>query len=549
MSVTISNNIIKGPPVTAQCPKEGLGCMIFAACTKYAKKICHISPCGNELENFKSETFESFKDRSSRVAKELIRRGVKPKDVIVNCCPNHYDSAITTAACLYIGAISSTLDPTLSHRECGHLLKLIEPKFIFVHEDALELIEESLKISGLNESDIHPQIVIQGSTGDNKKNVKYDTFKTFLQNDAKGFKPRKAENLDENCLIMFSSGSTGLSKGICVSHKSFFLGAHSLLELLDDTTCILHYSTLYWVSAIMIFIATFINGSCRLAARSFIPEDTCKLIQKHNITSAFMATPMAYQFEALKHLSKKYNISSLKSILLGGGPLSAEQMVKARECLPHCSIFLGYGMTEVASCVVGYLPQDRKDFLQYPSSCGRPMRGMQLKIVDPESNKLLGPDEMGEILFKPPSKLLGYYKKTEDSYDADGFFKSGDIGYFNQHFLIYVCDRIKDMFKYMSWHIVPAAVEAVIKEHPAVQECVVFGIPSEIAENLPAAAVVLKPGCNIKESDIEDFVAELVVDREKLRGGVYFVENMPKTPSGKIQRRKVKDMLLKCMPR
>lgn len=89
---------------------------------------------------------------------------------------------------------------------------------------------------------------------------------------------------------------------------------------------------------------------------------------------------MAYQFETLKQLSKKYNISSLKSILLGGGPLSAEQMVKARECLPHCSIFLGYGMTEVASCVVGYLPQDRKDFLQYPSSCGRPMRGMQLKV-------------------------------------------------------------------------------------------------------------------------------------------------------------------------
>lgn len=169
--------------------------------------------------------------------------------------------------------------------------------------------------------------------------------------------------------------------------------------------------------------------------------------------------------------------------------------------------------------------------------------------MDVETRKLLGPNQKGEICVKTPFMMNGYYKlDCSDIYDEDGFLKTGDVGYYDEEECLYVVERIKEMFKYLSWHIVPSVIEKVLVEHSEIKEAAVFGIPvSEEEGEMPAACVVLKEGSNISTKKIEDFVSSKVSDRERLRGGVFIVSELPRTPSGKLKRKEVRDCIIKFL--
>lgn len=171
-----------------------------------------------------------------------------------------------------------------------------------------------------------------------------------------------------------------------------------------------------------------------------------------------------------------------------------------------------------------------------------------LQIVDIDTEELLGPNQKGEIRVKSPSLMLGYYQADASScFDNDGFLKTGDLGFFDEDECLYVVERFKEMFKYLSWHIVPTAIEAVLMEHPAIAEAVAFGIPKKEEGEVPAACVTLKQGLCTTVSHIDAFVTERVSDRERLRGGIFIVDNLPKTPSGKIIRSEVRKTILKTV--
>ncbi|KAJ8938198.1 hypothetical protein NQ314_011580 [Rhamnusium bicolor] len=133
---------------------------------------------------------------------------------------------------------------------------------------------------------------------------------------------------------------------------------------------------------------------------------------------------------------------------------------------------------------------------------------------------------------------------SSNNYDEDGFIKTGDIGYYDEDECFYIIDRIKEMFKYKSWHVIPTSLEVLLQEHPAVKEAVVFGIPHEMDEFHPAACVILKDNMEVSPDVIEKFVSEKVSEWHKLRGGIKIVEFIPKTPSGKILRRKMRDIFM-----
>lgn len=172
-----------------------------------------------------------------------------------------------------------------------------------------------------------------------------------------------------------------------------------------------------------------------------------------------------------------------------------------------------------------------------------------IKIVDVETNKILGPNQKGEICAKAKSLMKGYYNADNtNTFEKDGFLKSGDVGYYDEDGVLYIVERIKEMFKYLSWHIIPSAIELVLMEHPDIKEVVVFGFPRNEEEGeVPAAAVVLKEGRSVTENEIQDFVESRVSDKEKLRGGVYFMKELPRTPSGKLKRKDIRQLILnKC---
>ncbi|XP_059611752.1 luciferin 4-monooxygenase-like [Phlebotomus argentipes] len=167
------------------------------------------------------------------------------------------------------------------------------------------------------------------------------------------------------------------------------------------------------------------------------------------------------------------------------------------------------------------------------------------KVVDPETGKALGPNKPGEVCFKGPSVMKGYYKNPKATQETirNGWLHTGDIGYYDEKKNFYIVDRLKELIKYNSFQVAPAELEALILTHLAVKDTAVIGIPHPEAGELPAAFVVKKENYEATAEDIAKFVSDRVSNPKRLRGGVHFVDEIPKNPSGKILRRVLRDRI------
>ncbi|EEZ98040.2 uncharacterized protein LOC658921 [Tribolium castaneum] len=524
--------ILEGPPFPPNYHmKQSLGQFFFDSASKFKDRICQI-----DAKTEKSETFLTVKQKSVRVALEMQKRGITSKDVIVTCSALTLETPVPILASFYLGAKVANSDPTLSVAQTAHMLSLVSPTMIFVQESSLTLIEESLQ-----QAKLQAQIVVFGTCD------KYPTFSDFNQakENEEMFYPASVD-IHDTGLMFFSSGTTGLPKAICHSHFSFLNLAYCFCEsgLKVDTT--LSYTTFYWISGLMMLTSSFLKGGQRIVCTK-VPEakDVFEIIQKYKVTCLFLAPVLTYPLTDYAN-SGNFDTSSLHSILTGGTPISEQQMTKLYATFKHTCIVFAYGMTEVGMVGMFNPVTDKVLMTKKLTSSGKVAMGVSLKLVDVETNKTLGPNQKGEFLVKSPCMMKGYYKADcSDIFDEDGFLKTGDVGYYDQDGCLYIVERRKEMFKYLSWHIVPSAIENVLLEHPEIKEAAVFGMPiNEEMGDAPAACVVLQNGSKVTVQEIADFVASKVSDREKLRGGVFIVQELPRTPSGKLKRRDVKNYVL-----
>ncbi|XP_044269360.1 4-coumarate--CoA ligase 1-like [Tribolium madens] len=528
----MGDKIQRGPKLKHSI-NSSMGEFFFKCAERFSDRICQIDASSDT-----KETYQSVKKRSVRVALELLNRGVTSDDVVVLCTKITLDNVIPIISTFFIGAKIANLDPTLSARHTTHLLTLVSPKIIFVEEESVSLIEDSLKCANLT-----ADIVVFG------KSLKYPTFDHFAKPkpNENTFEPRKV-NISDTSIIFFSSGTTGLPKAICHSHSSFLHVAHAFHQSGGNCDSILSFTSFYWVSGLILLSTSFISGGHRIFCGPIDAEKTFQVIEKYKVTFMFLAPILTYKLTNFeKH--QNYDTSSLSSMLVGGTPISTAQFQRLTTVFKHTNVVFVYGLTE-AGIVTLFDPKDDHDLIKTQSgSCGKAAPGMEIKVVDIETGLPLGPKLKGEVRVKSPTLMKGYYKaESSSAFDSDGFLETGDIGYYNEKGCFYVIERLKEMFKYLSWHVVPSAIEAVLLEHPAIKEAVVFGIPqSEEEGELPAACVVLKENCNVNKQQIEEFVAGRVSDYEKLRGGVFFAEALQKTPSGKLMRKEIKNAIMKTL--
>lgn len=170
---------------------------------------------------------------------------------------------------------------------------------------------------------------------------------------------------------------------------------------------------------------------------------------------------------------------------------------------------------------------------------------LSIEIVDPETEEVLDIKHTGEIRLKSKYVMSGYLNMdSSDSFDDDGFLKTGDLGYIDEDQCLYVIDRIKEILKYKGWHVSPTFIENVLNGHLGVKESVVFGIPHDIDGEHPMALVVLHDNVDISSDDIKKYVDERVVERDQLRAGVKIVDAIPKSVTSKIKRKFIRDMVL-----
>lgn len=261
-------------------------------------------------------------------------------------------------------------------------------------------------------------------------------------------------------------------------------------------------------------------------------------MQKYKIKSIAVVPPILV-FLSKSPIVDKFDLSSLLEVGCGAAPLSSEVQQEFQKSFKNVRIRQGYGMTET-TLVVTWTVDTLKS-----GSVGKVQSGVKAKVID-ENGKSLGPNQKGELCFKGKNMMKGYIgnkKVTKETIDENGWLHTGDIGYYDEDKDFFIVDRMKELIKYKAYQVPPAEIEALLLIHPKINDAGVIGIPDQDAGELPMAFVVKKPGMEVSEKEIIEFIEKNVSNPKRLRGGVRFVNEIPKNPSGKILRRLLREQI------
>ena len=310
----------------------------------------------------------------------------------------------------------------------------------------------------------------------------------------------------------------------------------------DSVLGLLPFYHIYGLSAIVFSFPLRRNRVVTLPA--FEPVSFLSAIQKHKMTMLHLVPPLVI-FLAKHPVVDQFDISSVKAILSAAAPLSKDTEAAFSARTGVVDIRQAYGLSET-SPMISMSPKGGAEVVR-PGSAGIFPANTQLKVVDLDSGQELGEEAVGEICCRGPQIMKGYLnneKATSQCLDpVDGWFQTGDIGYISSDGYLYITDRLKELIKYKGHQVAPAQLEALLLAHDAVADVAVIGVAaSEDVGELPKAFVVLKPGVQgVAEADLQLFVDNQVSPHSKLRGGVEFIDAIPKSAAGKILRRILRD--------
>ncbi|KAH7983131.1 hypothetical protein HPB52_009448 [Rhipicephalus sanguineus] len=365
----------------------------------------------------------------------------------------------------------------------------------------------------------------------------------------------EAPNLrpDSVLAIIFSSGTTGLPKGVQLTHRNVIAQMISMGHLeesiFEEGDACLCSSSLSHIGGFWLCFG-FLGNGCKVVL--FHGSDVTRMlrtIEKHKVTSVLLYPTLMLKLNQ-QPLLGQFDVSSLRKMMVVGGTVTGHLLQSVTKKLNLSGIAKGYGMTEVAGAITFSTPQ-----LSDTKTVGKPVAFVEIKVVDPETRKILGPLQQGEICVRGPSTFKGYFgrpKETADTYEDD-FVKTGDTGYYTAEGLFYVCGRIKELIKCMDQQVAPAELEDLLAADAGVRHVVVAGVPHPKFGEAARAFVVPSqslqgPSEEHQEANrLKELVAASLAYHKHLHGGVEFMEHIPDTASGKNVRMAVTESYMQRM--
>ena len=276
---------------------------------------------------------------------------------------------------------------------------------------------------------------------------------------------------------------------------------------------------------------------------AFTMKDLLETIVKHQLKELLLVPPILIRL-VRDPLVDKYDLSCLRRFSTGAAPLSEEILHLLQKKFPQTEFKQAYGMTESCSCITAH-PPEKYDY-KNGHTVGTICASTEIKVIDLDGNEL-GINEPGEILARGPQVVMGYLnnpKATAETFDRDGFLHTGDQGIIDGEGMLTITDRIKEMIKVKGIGVAPAELEDLLLGHPKVEDCAVLGVADDYSGEVPKAYVMLKDGAKATKEvgrDLIKYVQERKSRHKWITGGVTFVSNIPKSASGKILRRMLKD--------
>ncbi len=358
---------------------------------------------------------------------------------------------------------------------------------------------------------------------------------------------------DDNMTILYTSGTTGRPKGAVSSHRAVLsalmsFAARGAVAALQEPAepdpdappmAFMLCVPLFHVTGLVpVMLGSFVSGAKLVMTHRWDPDRALELIEQERVTNFVGVPTMSWDLLEAPTFSSR-DTSSLRSVGGGGAPMPPELVQRIDDNFANGRPGLGYGMTETNA----YGPQNAgRDFVANPTSTGRAVPIMDLRVTDPEGN-VLAVGETGEIWFKGPNLIKGYWNRPDATAETlvDGWLRSGDIGHIDSDGFVYVSDRAKDMILRGGENIYSAEVEAAIYEHPAVYEAAVYGIPHERLGEELACHVMVKPGEALEVAELQQFVGERLASFKVPTSVRFVTDQLPRNASGKILKRELRD--------
>ncbi|XP_054824074.1 4-coumarate--CoA ligase-like 6 [Prosopis cineraria] len=481
-----------------------------------------------------SELFPLVKSMASG----LRKMGVSQGDVVLLLIPNSVYYPIVFLGVLYLGAIVTPLNP-LSHiseirkqvAECGVSL-------------AFTLREKIRKLQPLG----IPLIGVP----ENMKELKCSDFSVFynLVSGSSDLFPRPVIKQEDRAAIIYSSGTTGVSKGVVLTHKNFVSMVKlfvrfeaSQYEYSSSKNVFLAVLPMFHIYGLSLFATGLLSlGSMVVVMRTYNTNEVIKVIDKYRVTHFPVVPPILTALtKGVNGMNRGY-LQSLIQVSCGAAPLSIKTIEDFIHTLPNVDFIQGYGMTE--STAVGTRGFNTEKFRNY-SSIGLLAPNMEAKVVDWNTGAFLPPGSSGELWLRGPSIMRGYLNNDEatmSTVDKNGWLHTGDVVWFDQDGYLHLSDRLKDIIKYKGYQIAPADLETVLLLHPEIADVAVAGVNVEETGEMPVAFVVKKVGSALSQKAILDYVAHQVAPYKKVRK-VVFTDSIPRSAAGKILRRQLRNCL------
>nr|AVX48616.1 acyl-CoA synthetase 5 [Tagetes erecta] len=472
-----------------------------------------------------------------RFSKALRSLGLRTGHVVVVVLPNVVEYAIVALGIMGAGSVFSGANPSSHSSEIKKQVELAEAKLIVTDDRSYNKVKEL----GL------PVIVL------GEQRVEGTIFWDELLEAAERASNTGIETaVDQNdlCALPFSSGTTGLSKGVMLTHRNIVANLCSTLfsvgpDLIGKVTILglIPYFHIYGLTGIL--CATLRNKGKVVVMGRYDLSTVLKALIEHEVTFAPIVPPILLglvKHPILEDIAKL----KLRSVMTAAAPLAPEIYEEFRRKFPEVDVQEAYGMTEHSCITLTHGDPRNGHHTSKKRSVGYILPNLEVKFVDPDTGRSLPSNTPGEICVRSQCVMKGYYKnevETAQTIDEQGWLHTGDIGYIDDEGDVFIVDRMKELIKYKGFQVAPAELEGILLGHPSVEDAAVVGLPDKEAGEIPGAHVVISKDAKESEEDLMKYVANNAAHYKKVRV-LHFVDNIPKSPSGKIMRRLIKEKML-----
>lgn len=454
------------------------------------------------------------------MAAALQRGGLQKGDRVAIVSANHVLYPVVFQGILLAGGVVTTLNPLYTVEEMRRQFDDCACRFVVGNLAALERIRQA-------RADIEDPWI---------RCIDSEEFEALLCSDVSP-EPVAIDPELDLAVLPYSSGTSGMPKGVMLTHANLVANAHQSLATfrsgrVETVLAVLPFFHIYGMGAIL--NVALLRGDAVVVVEKASPAELVGIIESHRVTQAYLVPPLAL-FLAQSPVVLQHDLSSLKDVVCAAAPLDAALSLACSQRL-GCPVVQGYGMTEAS-------PSISRDSGRYaspaPGSVGTLLPSTQLRVIDPETLEDLDGTHAGEFLVRGPQVMKGYLNRPEETRAAilpGGWLRTGDVGYVDAEGRLFLLDRLKEMIKYKAYQIAPSELEGVLLQHPTVRDVAVVPSPDTQNGEVPKAFVVRQPGATVVGEELMAYVSAQVAPYKKVRQ-IEFVDAIPKSASGKILRR------------